>query len=75
MVFDFQLNKTYIPATVIKGESLERVSEFKYLQIEIANQLLFDKCAKSKYNKLQLRLFFGMKLTSFHVGRILFTNV
>ena len=69
MVFDFRRNKTHVPATVIKGESLERVTEFKYLGIEIDNQLIFDKCAKSKYKKLQQRLFFLRKLNSSHVDR------
>ena len=78
ILIDFRKNKTEVPPIIIEGEVVERVTVYKYLGIEINNQLKFDSCAKSKFNKLQQRLFFLRKLNSFNVDRAilqLFTNL
>ena len=47
--------------------NIERVKTYKYLGVEIDDQLKFDKCAASKVKKLQQRMFFFRKLRSFNV--------
>ena len=69
MVFDFRKKKSSVMPVVIKDECVETVSVYKYLGVEIDNQLKFYTCTKSKYSKLQQRLFFLRKLNSFYVDK------
>ena len=58
ILIDFRKNKTEVPPIIIEGEVVERVKVYKYLGIEIDNQLKIALLAKSNYNQLQQRLFF-----------------
>ena len=67
MVIDFRKNKSVIPTLDIRGHSIERVSEYKYLGTIFDDQLKFDKYSKSIYSKLNQRLYFLRKLYSFRI--------
>ena len=43
LVIDFRQKPPYLPDLVIKGEKVERVSQYKYLGIVLDSKLNFDK--------------------------------
>ena len=71
MVIDFSRNKNTVPPSLINDQTIERVSTYKYLGVEIDDNLKFDECARNKTKKLQQRLFFLRKLNQFRVDRFI----
>lgn len=70
IIVDFRRKKkTTIPDLKINGQSVERVSEYKYLGTVIDDQLTFDANTKYTVRKLQQRLFFLRKLNSFNIDK------
>ena len=69
MEIDFRRNKIPLPPTKINGESVHRVTTYKYLGIEIYKHLKFNGCAFAMIRKLQQRMFFECKLNHFNVDR------
>ena len=67
LIVDYRQKKTPIPAIIINGQSVGRVSEYKYLGTVIDEELKFDINTKCKIGKLQQRLFFLRKLNSFGI--------
>ncbi|KAK0146750.1 RNA-directed DNA polymerase from mobile element jockey [Merluccius polli] len=67
MVIDFRRHKSEIPNSTVNDKTIERVSSYKYLGIEIDDKLKFEICTTSKVNKLQQRMFFLRKLNYFQV--------
>ena len=67
MVIDFRRNTEPVQPVVIKGESVEIVSTYKYLGVVIDDKLDWSNQADSVYKKGQTRLFFLRKLRSFKV--------
>lgn len=67
MVIDFRRITEVVPNTVVNNTVIDRVNTYKYLGVEIDDQLRFDKCASVKVKKLQQRMFFLRKLCSFNV--------
>lgn len=64
MEIDFRRDKTVLSAININGETVEMVTTYKYLRIEIDNKLNFRDCATSgKLRKLQQRMYFYANLT------------
>ena len=67
MVIDFRRSGGEVPLTYVNNVPIERVQTYKYLRIEIDDQLKFNECAIVKVKKLQQRMFFLRKLKSFNV--------
>ena len=69
LVIDFRRNPNDIPDLVIKGEKVERVSEYKYLGVVIDNKLTFTANTNAIHKKCQSRLYCLQKLRSLQVGK------
>ena len=68
MVIDFRRHKSEIPNSTVNDKTIERVSSYKYLGIEIDDKLKFEICTTSKVTKLQQRMFF---LGLYYLGTVL----
>ena len=66
-MIDFKRNKIHIPPLYIKGEEVERVSEYKYLGTLIDNKLSFDQNTDSIHKKCRQRLYILYSLRSLRV--------
>ena len=67
LVFDFRRSQ-YVPEhTVINGENVEIVEEYKYMGTVIDKKLNWSSNIKRLYNKSQQRLYFLRKLHDFKV--------
>jgi hypothetical protein len=67
MVFDFRKKKDTVHPVIIKGETIEIVTEYKYLGVKLDNKLTWSNHIDAVYKKTQSRLFFLRKLRSFNV--------
>ena len=69
LVIDFRKTPSDLPDLVIKGEKVERVSEYKYLGVVIDNKLTFTANTNTIHKKCQSRLYCLQKLRSLQVGK------
>lgn len=67
LVFDFRHGAPSPTPTLIKGEEIEMVTEYKYLGLIIDCKLSWDQCADAVFKKGQQRLYFLRKLNYFNV--------
>ena len=51
MVIDCRRHKSEIPNSIVNDKPIERVSSYRYLGIEIDDQLKFEICTMSKVKK------------------------
>ena len=68
MLIDFRKAPTVIPDLFIDGVKVERVTEYKYLEIVLDNKLNFNKNADFIHKRCQPRIFCLQKLRSFNVS-------
>jgi hypothetical protein len=67
MVFDFRKKNDTVHPVIIKGETIEIVTEYKYLGVKLDNKLTWSNHVDAVFKKTQSRLFFLRKLRSFNV--------
>jgi hypothetical protein len=68
MIFDFRKKKDVVNPVVIKGETIEIVTEYKYLGVLLENKLTWSNHVDAIFKETQSRLFFLRKLRSFNVN-------
>ena len=68
MIIDFRIRKNPMRQLEINDESVETVGSYKYLGFTIDNKLNWHAHVDVLCNKLYTRLFFLIKLKSFHVN-------
>lgn len=73
LVFDFRREAPSPTPTLIKGEEIEIVTEYKYLGLIIDHKLSWDQCADAVFKKGQQRLYFLRKLNYFNVDKTILT--
>ena len=56
MVKDFRRHKSEIPNSIVNDKPIERVSSYRYLGIEIDDQLKFEIC--TTMSKVKKNVFF-----------------
>ena len=71
LIFDFRIKNNSHDLLNIKDESVERVSEFKYLGIIFDEKLEWHSQTNKIQKKLNQRLFFMRKLNSFYIDKTL----
>ena len=71
LIVDFRIKDNCHDLLNIKDESVERVSEFKYLGIIFDEKLEWHSQTNKVQKKLNQRLFFMRKLNSFHIDKTL----
>ena len=71
IIFDFRIKDNKHDLLNIKDESVERVSEFKYLGLIFDEKLEWHSQINKIQKKLNQRLFFMRKLNSFHIDKTL----
>ncbi|KAK6178302.1 hypothetical protein SNE40_013103 [Patella caerulea] len=69
LIVDFRVNKSDIVPLTIDDETVEIVSEYKYLGTIIDDKLSWNHNTNAVYKKCQQRLYYMRKLRSFHVNQ------
>jgi len=67
LIFDFRRGAPSPTPSLINGEEIEMVSEYKYLGVIIDHKLSWEQCADAVFKKGQQRLYFLRKLNYFNV--------
>ena len=65
---NFRQKPAYLPDLVIKGEKVERVSQYKYLGTVLDSKLNFDQNTDLIQKKCQSRLYLLLKLRNLNVN-------
>ena len=68
MVVDFKRNRTDVGELQIKGQTVERVEEYKYLGTIIDSQMKFEKNTDMIYKKCRQRMMILYQLRSLMVS-------
>ena len=71
VIFDFRTKPSEIRPVVINGTVIEQVDSYKYLGVVIDNKLRWEEQATAVSKKINKRMFFLRKLSSFHVDNTL----
>ena len=71
MIFDFRANEYEHRAIEISGESVERVSDYKYLGVTVNERLDWCVHAENVLSKVNQRMYFVRKLNSFGIDKVL----
>ena len=68
LVIDFRHKPSYLPDLVIKGEKVERVSQYKYLGTVLDSKLNFDQNTALIQKKCHSRMYLLQKLRNLNVN-------
>ena len=68
LVIDFRQKPSYLPDLVIKGEKVERVSQYKYLGTVLDSKLNFDQNTALIQKKCHSRMYLLQKLRNLNVN-------
>ena len=68
LVIDFRQKPSYLPDLVIKGEKVERVSQYKYLGTVLDSKLNFDQNTALIQKKCHSRMYLLQKLRNLKVN-------
>jgi hypothetical protein len=68
MIVDYKRNKTDVAALHLKGQTVERVEEYRYLGTIIDNKLTFSKNADAIHKKCKQRMYILYQLRSLMVS-------
>ena len=71
MVFDFRKNECNHSAIEINGESVERVSDYKYLGVTVNERSDWSVHAENVLSKVNQRMYFVRKLNVFGIDKML----
>ena len=71
MIFDFRKNVYSHSAIEISGESVERVSDYKYLGVTVNERLDWSVHAENVLSKVNQRMYFVRKLNYFGIDKVL----
>ena len=69
VIFDFIKNETDHPVIEIGGERVERVSDYKYLDVTVNERLDWSVHADNVLSKVNQRMYFVRKLNCFGIDR------
>ena len=73
MIISFRKSSPCPVLTSIKGADIELVDSYKYLGVVVDNKLCFDSHVASTTKKVQQRLYFLRKMSSFNVCSVMMT--
>jgi hypothetical protein len=73
-VIDFRKDATYVPDLLINDQTVERVSEYKYLGTILDDKLNFGANTEAIHTKCQSRLYCLQKLRSLGVKKSVLCN-
>ena len=71
LIIDFRNKKEPVIPLTINGTEIEQVSQYKYLGVIIDNKLNWEPQASAVFKKINKRMFFLRKLSSFNVDNTL----
>ena len=71
LIFDFRKTDNYHESIIIKGETVERVSTYKYLGVIFDENLDWVKNSETLQCKANQRLFFMRKFSGFKVSKVI----
>lgn len=69
MIIDFRIKSSAHQPIVIKGETVEQVSEYKYLGTTFDSKLEWHPHATNVFKKINQRMYFVRKLNSFNIDK------